>query len=1551
MVVTFAFAGSAMAAVPAWNLGNTGPANIYNLNAAGSGVMHNLGTGKCVDDYAYKTAAGSAVASYTCNGATNQNWTYTPNEEYGYSDLGQTGTLKLNNAPSMCLSVPDPKGDGSGVVKGSVVELDPCKTDAKNQQWLIQFASNGSTRVEEPTGSVCLDTPGGSTKDGVQLQLYTCNGTPAQWFTPPSASLPPTGTVSDPTLGKCLTDPANNLTAGTLLQSSACVGGDGSQLWTLNQDGSLSHGLQCLDVVGGETATARGTQVDLAACNGGLDQQWIVGLDSSDRTTLVNPNSGRCLDIPSSSAKDGTVLQIWDCNNTGAQVWNAPQYAHASLVGPTVAPPSVTPPPTGDDRGSRLDAMQQAQNIREAQTRMAEAMHAGGLQMKTDADAALAGSTDDLLKTWQTWRSDAFTDDPNSAISKDRAATKIADQNRAQRDEGRHHLLDGFSMYPTEPDPIGDAVNYMSSDSTFWQEVNSTAFALPLPKADQAARDKVNAIAQANAASGDPDTAWLWPIYAQETLDGSADDARRFIEFNGIPTVEPDKDTPEFRIEVEALKTRWASGDYTNPLDPNYVMLDVEETAWTEYQQEINSQAQQRADITTAERRGLESLRTSVETMNDGLSYAWYAGQLLWAQQNRDPKNWPGAPTAEIPHDLGMIKAKVAGLSSAADMAAGQAQDAANQAQTAEDSAIQMAEANGYPEGRGLTYALQSAQVTKAAAAAAQADANALHTAVAATNATLSDSNTLFATASAQAHAAQAQFLRESAQGDAKLAATLAASAQTQATSAANYAQAAATAKDKAQAAESNAETSAAAAHQDAADAAQARQQAAADRATADAQRAKAQQDEADAQQQSSTAQSLDATAQAAASTAADRDAAAQAAESTASTARDNAWTAAQNRDALDAKADAADAAAAAAVGTADAGAARAAADEADAAAQGARSAADKASADADSATVAAHSARAAANAADEAAARAKKAAAKADSDAAATHAAALQAHAAAADAIADANKSAAAAADAQQSADQAKATAKDARSKADGAQTQATAAIADAAVAAGQASATAAAAEQASAAAGTVAGPANQSINLAAPYAASDSAAGLSTLASEAAKTVAQQQADVAQAQAAQAAKAATDAQTAADKATGDAKLAAQAAADAAKSAAAAAQSAAAAMKSAAAAAADSATAVKAAAHSDQLDQQAQVDDAAANDSATAAASDASAANAAATSAETDATGAHQAANTAQAAADSAQQASNAADTSAQQAEQAAAKAQQDAADALAAANRAGFESSSDNGWCAPGSSNVCASSTHTGTPGSNDCTAGWAQYGCDMAASLNGNWQAAFTTKFGDCLHAQFGDLDCQAAMFMQSAVIAAAKAGVDPRLVLSIALMESRKEQTIIKVGSLNGAWDSTGVAAYLAYESEAAGLSLDHNWPSDGGVASLGVTNIRPDTYSLLQSTYSQVFSGYQWQNLADHTDLDMDATAYYVKYLESTEIPKVSKAAHDKYTPEEIIYGLYNGGIGSGSASYQVYSSTGHFGNQVTANIDTWEQYWNQSNDMICGSGVLACSWH
>ena len=75
---------------------------------------------------------------------------------------------------------------------------------------------------------------------------------------------------------------------------------------------------KCLDVFG-SGSTADGTLVDLWSCNGGANQVW-----NAVNGTLVNPQSGKCLDDPGFSTTPGTQLQIWDCNGGSNQQWTLP---------------------------------------------------------------------------------------------------------------------------------------------------------------------------------------------------------------------------------------------------------------------------------------------------------------------------------------------------------------------------------------------------------------------------------------------------------------------------------------------------------------------------------------------------------------------------------------------------------------------------------------------------------------------------------------------------------------------------------------------------------------------------------------------------------------------------------------------------------------------------------------------------------------------------------------------------------------------------------------------------------------------------------------------------------------------------------------------------------------------------------------------------------------------------------------------------------------------------------------------------------------------------
>jgi hypothetical protein len=118
-------------------------------------------------------------------------------------------------------------------------------------------------------GGKCVDVFGGSSANGTPVDLFECNGTPAQ-------------------------------------------------KWTMGGDGTIRALGKCMDATGGETAN--GTKIQLFDCNGTPAQKWQRRQDGS----VINPSSGRCLDDTDGNTADGTQAQIWDCIGNANQRWTLP---------------------------------------------------------------------------------------------------------------------------------------------------------------------------------------------------------------------------------------------------------------------------------------------------------------------------------------------------------------------------------------------------------------------------------------------------------------------------------------------------------------------------------------------------------------------------------------------------------------------------------------------------------------------------------------------------------------------------------------------------------------------------------------------------------------------------------------------------------------------------------------------------------------------------------------------------------------------------------------------------------------------------------------------------------------------------------------------------------------------------------------------------------------------------------------------------------------------------------------------------------------------------
>jgi non-reducing end alpha-L-arabinofuranosidase len=112
----------------------------------------------------------------------------------------------------------------------------------------------------------CLDDPNGTTANGTQMQLFDCNGLPAQRLTA-------TASRQLTLLGKCLDASGRGTTNGTAVIIWDC-NGQTNQQWNINANGSIS-GVQsglCLDAL--NAGTANGTRLVIWACNGGANQRW-----------------------------------------------------------------------------------------------------------------------------------------------------------------------------------------------------------------------------------------------------------------------------------------------------------------------------------------------------------------------------------------------------------------------------------------------------------------------------------------------------------------------------------------------------------------------------------------------------------------------------------------------------------------------------------------------------------------------------------------------------------------------------------------------------------------------------------------------------------------------------------------------------------------------------------------------------------------------------------------------------------------------------------------------------------------------------------------------------------------------------------------------------------------------------------------------------------------------------------------------------------------------------------------------------------------------------
>ncbi|MFI5838834.1 thaumatin family protein [Catenuloplanes sp. NPDC051500] len=123
-----------------------------------------------------------------------------------------------------------------------------------------------------------------------------------------------TGRLVNYWMGKCLDAPNANFADGVHLQVWDCASTE-AQRWAFVDGRLMGKGNLCMDIAWG--SGDNGAAVQLAYCNGGPAQQWVL----TDAGDVVNPQADKCLDIKDWNPENGAQLQIWECAGSVNQKW------------------------------------------------------------------------------------------------------------------------------------------------------------------------------------------------------------------------------------------------------------------------------------------------------------------------------------------------------------------------------------------------------------------------------------------------------------------------------------------------------------------------------------------------------------------------------------------------------------------------------------------------------------------------------------------------------------------------------------------------------------------------------------------------------------------------------------------------------------------------------------------------------------------------------------------------------------------------------------------------------------------------------------------------------------------------------------------------------------------------------------------------------------------------------------------------------------------------------------------------------------------------------
>jgi hypothetical protein len=183
-------------------------------------------------------------------------------------------------------------------------------------QWAAFDGGHGPGPVDGCSG--CEDGVRTWTKAEAWRFISSFETDPSPSSSPPSSSPPGQAnvTIVGTASGRCVDVPGASSTNGIQVQLWDCHGGT-NQRWTYTTNRQLTvYGNKCLDANG--QGTSNGTTVVIWDCNGQANQQWNLNSNG----TITGVQSGLCLDVSGAGTANGTRFQPWPCHGGSNQRWS-----------------------------------------------------------------------------------------------------------------------------------------------------------------------------------------------------------------------------------------------------------------------------------------------------------------------------------------------------------------------------------------------------------------------------------------------------------------------------------------------------------------------------------------------------------------------------------------------------------------------------------------------------------------------------------------------------------------------------------------------------------------------------------------------------------------------------------------------------------------------------------------------------------------------------------------------------------------------------------------------------------------------------------------------------------------------------------------------------------------------------------------------------------------------------------------------------------------------------------------------------------------------------